>query len=234
MKILKTFILLAFIAISATAVAGNSKETQTRDVQNFNAIEVSSGIDLYITMGERETVKIVADDAIIDNIKTEVKDGTLHIYMKKSSWFNWSRNNSRKAYVTVKELTELHASSGSDVESKNTLKGESLEVSASSGSDVELDIHYKNFSINTSSGSDAEISGKTKYLKAAASSGSDIDASGLESQYCKVQASSGSDISVTATEELKADASSGADIAYHGNPKKKDIDESSGGDVTGR
>ena len=234
MKTLKTFILFALIAIAGSAVAGNSDETQTRDVQNFNAIKVSTGIDLYITMGSNETVKIVADDDIINDIKTEVKDGALHIYMKKNNWFNWGINKSRKAYVTVKELVELQASSGSDVESENALKGERLDVSASSGSDVELNVHYKHFSIDASSGSDAEISGEVKYLKAEASSGSDIDASDLESQYCKVRASSGSDISVTATEELEADASSGADIVYHGNPKMKDIDESSGGDVTGR
>ena len=235
MKTLKTILLLAIITITGTAFAGNSDETQNRDVHNFNAIKVSTGIDLYLTMGTSETVKIVADDDIIDDIKTEVKDGTLHIYMKRNNWFNWGGiNKTRKAYVSVKELVELHASSGSDVESENTLEGESLDVSASSGSDIELDVHYKNFSIDASSGSDAEISGNVKYLKAEASSGSDIDASDLESQFCKVKASSGSDVSVTVTEELEADASSGADIVYYGNPKMRDIDESSGGDVRGR
>lgn len=33
---------------------------------------------------------------------------------------------------------------------------------------------------------------------------------------------------------MEADASSGADIVYYGNPKMRDIDESSGGNVRGR
>ena len=225
---------IAFFTISATGFAGNSDETQNRNVSGYHAIDVSTGIDLYITMGNTEEVKIVADDDIIDNIVTEVKNGTLHIYTKRNNWFNWGGNKTRKAYVTVKELTEIDASSGSDVNSENTLEGEELEVSASSGSDVELDVHYKNFSIDASSGSDAEFSGKVKYLTAEASSGSDIDASGLESQICKASASSGSDISVRVSHELVARASSGADIQYYGNPAMKDIDESSGGDVRGR
>jgi len=234
MKTLKTMLLLIMIAFTGvgTVLAGN--ETQNRNVKGFNAIKVSTGIDLYLTMGNEESVKIVADDDIIDNIKTEVKDGTLHIYMKQNNWFNWSGNSSRKAYVTVKELVALDASSGSDVETENTLEGDELKVKASSGSDVKLSLHVKTFSIVTSSGSDAKLSGKVKYLTAEASSGSDINASDLESAFCQARASSGSDISLTVTEEIKAKASSGGDIVYHGNPKSKDIDESSGGDVRQR
>lgn len=230
LKTLFILILVAAIGINST-YAGNSDETEIRKVKNFNAIKVSAGIDLYITMGETEEVKIVADDDIIDKLITEVKDGTLRIYMKDNNWFNWSVSGSRKAYVTVKELVAISASSGSDVKSENTLKGESLKVKASSGSDVEIDIFYKNFLLDTSSGSDAKVSGKVKTFKAEASSGSDIKARNLESTICKVRASSGSDITVSVSGELYAKASSGADIRYYGNPDIRDIDESSGGDI---
>ncbi len=226
-------IFLSIISLIGSALPGNSDKTEMRQVSNFNGIKVSTGIDLYITMGSSEEVKIVANDEIIDNLITEVKDGTLHIYMKQNNWFNWNNGNkTMKAYVTVKELQKVDASSGSDVKSENTLKGEDLKVSASSGSDVELDIYYKNFSLDTSSGSDAKITGKTKNFEAEASSGSDINAKELESVICKVKVSSGSDAEVNVSEELYAHASSGADVRYYGNPQVKDIDESSGGDVT--
>lgn len=234
MKILQTFILTVCVLISATAVAGNSTETQNRDVKGFSAIKVSSGIDLYLRMGNRETVEVVASNSVADKIITEVKNGTLHIYMKKNKWLNWGGNGPREVHVTVSQLEELHASAGADVKTQNTLDGQQLEVSTSSGSDVKLDLHYKNCSINASSGSDAELYGKVKYLNAEASSGSDIDAKDLDAQFCKVHASSGSDISISVSDELEAHASSGADIIYYGNPKMRDIDESSGGDVRSR
>lgn len=201
-------------------------------MKDFNAIKVSAGIDLYLKMGETEEVKVVADGDIIDKVITEVKDGTLKIYMKQNNGWNWGQTKSRKVYVSVKELVKLDASSGSDVNSENMLTGETLDVKASSGSDVNLEVHYKNFSVDTSSGSDARISGKTKNLEAEASSGSDIQAQDLESVNCKVSVSSGSDATVNVSEELYAKASSGGDIRYYGNPEVKDINESSGGDVT--
>lgn len=233
-KTLFIFTFIALISLNLMAVNGSSDQTQTRQVSNFNGIKVSTGIDLYITMGTTEEVKIVADDDIIDKIITEVKGGKLHIYTKSSgNWFNWNvGNQTRKAYVTVKELESIDASSGSDVKSENTLKGEDLKVSSSSGSDVAIDIYYKNVWVDTSSGSDAKLSGKVKMLDAEASSGSDIFARDLESKICKVSVSSGSDATVNVTDEIYANASSGADIRYYGNPQVKDINESSGGDVS--
>lgn len=235
MKTIKTLFILTLVILfgtNATVLASN--ETENRKVKEFSAIKVSAGIDLYLKMGDSESVKIVADDDIIDEVVTEVKDGTLRIYMKKNNWFNWGGNKTRKAYVTVKELNVIHASSGSDVKSENTLKGESLDVRASSGSDVDIDIFYKDVSLDTSSGSDARLSGKVKTFKAEASSGSDIKAGDLESKICNVRASSGSDATVNVSDELYARASSGADIKYYGKPVIREVDESSGGDVRGK
>ena len=230
----KLSIVLIAIVLGANiqAFAFSSEKTEIRNLKDFHAIQVSSGIDLYLRMGETEEVKVVADSDIIDKVITEVKDGTLKIYMKQNNNWNWGTTKARKVYVSVKELERLDASSGSDVNSESTLTGESLEVKASSGSDVNLDIHIKNFSLDTSSGSDAQLSGKTKNFEASASSGSDIKAQDLESVICKVSVSSGSDATVNVSDELYANASSGGDVRYYGNPQVKDINESSGGDVT--
>lgn len=234
MKTIKALLLISLFSIAGVVLGGNSDKTENRSIQNFSAIKVSSGIDLYLKMGSSEQVKVVADDDIIHNLKTELKDGTLHIYMKKNDWFNWGGHKTRKVYVSVKQLEKLQASSGSDVRCESTLKGEKLDVRASSGSDVELDVIYKHFSLDASSGSDARAKGKVKFLDVEASSGSDIKAGDLSSVICKARASSGSDITVNVSEEIYAKASSGADIKFYGNPKLRDTDESSGGDVRGK
>lgn len=221
--------------MGSSLYAGNRDKTENRNLKNFSEIKVSTGIDLYITMGNNEGVKVVAEDDIIDNLITEVKGDVLHIYMKRNNWFNFGVfNQTRKAYVTVKNLEAIDASSGSDVKSENTLEGESIHVNASSGSDVELDLVYKNIKLDISSGSDAKLRGRAKTFEARASSGSDISARNLETAICNVRVSSGSDASVHVTDELYARASSGSDVYYTGNPGIRDTDESSGGDISQR
>ncbi len=234
-KNLFLYLFLAIVGISMADRANGNDKTEIRNVKDFTEIKVSTGIDLFLKMGDTEEVKVIADDEIIDNLITEVSNGELRIYMKKTNWFNWNgMTKTRKVYVTVKELNRIEASSGSDVRSENTLTGESLVIEASSGSDVFLDMIFKNISVNTSSGSDAKLTGKAKTLKAEASSGSDINARELLTSVCNANASSGSDITVTVSDELVARASSGSDIRYYGNPGIKDTDESSGGDISHR
>jgi len=223
---------ILIISLNQFASAGTDK-TEIRNHSGFTSVKVSSGIDLFLTMGDAESVKVVADGEIIDRIKTEVENGTLRIYFKSTS-LNWNFNKKRQVYVTLKSLVNLDASSGSDVVSENLLKGNTIEVSVSSGSDVKLNLEYQEIRIDSSSGSDAELSGSCNNLKAESSSGSDIDATGLKSKNCQVNVSSGADAIVFVTDELKANASSGGDIRYLGNPGSKDINESSGGDVAAK
>jgi len=74
MKTTKLLFTLVFSVITFIGIAsnGNSDKTETRQVSNFNGIKVSTGIDLYITMGASEEVKIVANDEIIDEPKPAV------------------------------------------------------------------------------------------------------------------------------------------------------------------
>lgn len=234
MKTFKNLFLITLLAVISigNAFASDNDRTENRKVESFNAIKVSTGIDLYLSMGNTEAVKVVADEDIIKDLKTKVKNGTLHIYIKQNNWINWGTGNKTcKAYVSVTELVNLQASSGSDVYCKNTLKGEKLDVSASSSSDVTLDVIYKNLSIDASSSSDVKVKGKVKYLDVEASSSADVKAHDLESVICHARASSAADITVNVSDELYAKASSGADIKYYGKPQICDTDESSGGDV---
>ncbi|HBL75948.1 MAG: hypothetical protein A2W90_11065 [Bacteroidetes bacterium GWF2_42_66] len=233
MKTLKllSILTLALFGISSLAAPVNEKDTGRRDrkTEPFHAIKVSTGIDLYLTQGNAEKITVEADEDIIDNLKTEVRDGVLRIYMEKS--FSWRWNVERKVYVTFRELDMLTADSGSDVESQGLLQVKNLKIDASSGSDIELEVNADRLTVSTSSGSDTDLKGTAGYMEASSSSGSDLNAEDLKTKVCEVSASSGSDAVVYVTERIKASASSGADICYHGSPSSKDINESSGGDV---
>lgn len=223
--------------IGTMAANYSSENTQQRDVQNFNAIAVSSGIKLYVSAGNEESVRVEASENIINDVITEVKGGTLHIYMRRKNMFNlfnWGTTGTVRAYVTANTLNGLKASSGSEVRSENTLKGNTLTLDVSSGGDVNLNLVYRDMEVDSSSGSKVKLSGRCKNLRAEASSGSIINAGNLESVNCQADASSGGNINLQVSDDIKARASSGGNIRYEGNPKVKDFNQSSGGSVSSR
>ncbi|GET32730.1 lipoprotein [Prolixibacter bellariivorans] len=212
-------------------VKGNGNVVKVdRHLTGFDEISVSSGLDLYISQGDNESVVVEADENLQDIIMTKVDGNRLKLYVDKSI-----RNaKAMKVHVTVKDLKELRASAGSDVVSQTGLTVSSLEIGVSSGSDVKMEVYADQLSGGTSSGSDLTLRGKAKNFHADSSSGSDINAYDLTAEDCTAEASSGSDIRLTVNGNFEAHASSGADIYYKGTPTSINTHSSSGGDVNKR
>ena len=195
---------------------GNVVNDQRQLNESFDAIEVSRGLDVYLTQSDHQSIEVEADENLQEIIVTEVRNNVLKIYADE----NIRRSESKKVVVNFKSVKRISSSSGSDVYSTNTITGESLDLSTSSGSDMELNIDAETVSCDSSSGSDLKLSGTTNKLYAEASSGSDIKAGNLTAMSSEVKASSGAGITVNTTRELFAKASSGGDIKYLGNPEK--------------
>jgi len=197
---------------------------------DFTRVKVSNGIDLYIKQGSSNEISVEADENLHDIIITEVEGDRLKIYTERNIW----RAKSNKVYLTVRNLEELKATSGSDVYSQGVLKVKDLIVSTSSGADMRIEVDADNVNSSSSSGADLRIKGKANFHETQASSGSSIDAYGLESKEVSAKVSSGADIRVYASESISARANSGGDIRYKGNPEKVDKRSSSGGGISGR
>ena len=237
--ILKSVIILFLATITSSCgidmfnkVDGNRnviiKERKLND--NFTAIRVSSGLDLYLTQGDENSLTIEADENLHDIILTKIDNGRLYIYTKKGIWLA----KARKIHVTVKNLEELDASSGSDVFSENTILTSNFKVNVSSGADVKIEVNAESVYSSTNSGSDLKIFGETENHTANASSGSSIDAYNLISKNVTVNVNSGADINIFASENLNANANSGGDIDYRGNPKVLNKKSSSGGSISAK
>ncbi len=195
---------------------GNVDIVERNIDDNFTAIKVSRGLDVYITQSDMVGLKVQADENLHDIIMTKVEEGVLKIYTEE----NISYAASKKIMVNVRNITKITATSGSDVYSTNTIKSENLELNTTSGSDMEIDVDADVIECKSTSGSDLRISGKTNKLFAEATSGSDIKARDLKARTSEVRATSGADITVNTSDELYAKATSGGDIKYYGNPEK--------------
>ncbi len=207
---------------------GNVKTIERTVNESFDEIEVSRGLNVYLTQSDSESITVQTDENLHDIIKTEIEGHVLKIYAKES--INYSQ--AQKIMVTFKNLSKIVASSGSDVYSTNTFRTESIQLVTTSGSDMAVDIHAQSIICKTSSGSDLKLSGTTVNFKAEASSGSDINASNLIAETSRVNATSGSDIKVNTSKELYASATSGGDIKYLGKPDIMEKNNGSSGSVT--
>ncbi len=228
--------LVTFISIAAfaqeTVVADANAEKRTLTA-SFTGINVSDGVDLYITQGNEEAVAVSASETkYLERFKTEVENGVLKIYFD-SKGINWSINEKRrlKAWVSFKTLEKLHASGGAGVKSTGTCTLGSLEMKFTSGSSFDGKVVAKELSVDQNSGSSISISGSAASLKVEVSSGAVFKSYDLAVDYCDAKASSGGGVRITINKELNAKANSGGGIRYKGNAVIKDLNVNSGGVV---
>ncbi len=210
-------------------VKGNGNvESETRTVSaDFTEIKATEGLDVYVTQESEFSIRVEADENVIDLIRTDIKDNMLHIHAEE----NIGRCKSKKIYVSLPTVTKLHTTSGADLFGQNTIKADDIELKSTSGSDIKVSVNANQVDCDTSSGADIRVSGTANALYADASSGSDIKAGDLEVKKCVASASSGADITVNTSESLTAEASSGADIKYKGNPENVSKNKSASGSV---
>lgn len=231
--ILATFILVTSCRHNisfgeGTKGSGNVVE-QTRNItEDFQYVEVSTGVEVRIEQSDSKSVIVEADDNLQDLIITKVENGVL--YIKSTDSFDAEHTPT----VTVKMpvISGLFTSSGSSLESVNNLVTENIVVKASSGSGIDIDVEADVITVETSSGSSAEIGGKALRLETSSSSGSTLDASNLLANDVVSQSTSGSSTTVNPILSLDGKASSGSSVGYKNVPKTLTKEESSGGSVS--
>jgi hypothetical protein len=198
-----------------------------RDLPIFTGIETTGGIDVYIIQGEPQKVFVLGDKDAADRVTTEVSDDILHVYYE-----HWTFKMGKvKVLVTMKDITKLKCTGGSDIYSKKQLVVGNIELEASGGGDIDIDIKAIEIVGSATGGSDIKLKGAAGYVKFEASGGSDIKAYDLTAAKANVSASGGSDIYITADDELRANASGGSDIHYKGSARVTNFNSSGGSDI---
>jgi hypothetical protein len=231
-----TIVIVTTVLFSSCAVdmlnrvSGNKNVvTQDRKINDdFTSIKVSTGLDLYISQSNNVSLRVEADENLQDIIITEISNGVLKVYSEKNIW----KAKARSVYVSVKDLEEISATSGSDVYTENTLRVGNLRVMTTSGADARMTVNAENITTSSTSGSDIKLMGTAVNHTAKATSGSSIKSYGLKSQNVIAKVTSGANIDVYATESIDAVATSGGDIDYKGNPRQVNKKSTSGGSIS--
>jgi hypothetical protein len=221
-------LLLSSCWFMGPSVKGNGNVTEEiRQVNKFDQIEVSRGMNVYITQGSPAKVVVIADNNLHEVIETEVEGGVLKVFVNEN--IRWAKE--KKVMVTVEKLTRVEATSGSNTYSQSQIMSENLELKATSGANLFMEVNARYLKADCSSGANVNLSGLAKEAELEGSSGANLKGQELKADNCKMRASSGGNVFATVGERLEAKASSGGNIVYYGEPTSTEIDASSGGNV---
>lgn len=235
----KLYLLLAmalcFSALNAQdeKVFVNDKNAQMRNVPGFSSISVASGIDLYLSPGDNETVVVSASDSKYrDKIVTRVEGNTLKIYYDdKMHWWG-NEDHKMRAYVSYKSLNRLSASGASDVYVNGFIKSDDLEIHLSGSSDFKGAVKVNSLVLEQSGSSDSRITGSAEKVKIELSGSSDVKGYELISDFVNIHSSGSSDVQITVNKEMSVHSSGASDVYYMGSGVIREMKTSGSSSIT--
>src|SRR5215216_956266 len=138
--------------------------TETRAVSNFRAIEIEYPAQVLVKQGSQESLKIEAEDNLLPNLKTQVKNGTLEIFYKRENGKHVNPTKTVTITIVVKDLADVAFTSAGNLVIDN-LKTNALDVSLSGAGDIKLNkVTMKGLAVSLSGAGSMSASGTADNL----------------------------------------------------------------------
>ncbi len=240
MKPFKKFITLAlFIVAGSELTVANTNNTfeeskmllkaDERQVSGFSGITISGRHNVYITMGNTESLRLEGDADAINEIETKVESGVLKIRNKKQmNTRSWNNTGKVNIYIQAKSLNNIVLSGSGNVEVDGKLKTANLNNTISGSGSIELNIDVENYNAVISGSGEISAKGNAKNARITIAGSGDFDGQNFKTSNANVKVSGSGDISIIADKQLDAVVSGSGDIRYTGSAKVNSTKSGSG------
>lgn len=199
-------------------IRGNGAvKTESRSVGQFNSVHVSGSIDVYVRQDSITSVKVEADENLLEYVIVENDGGTLEIHQKQG--INLKPSRSIKVYVSGNAFRHFKASGACDIFGENKITSdEKISIDLSGASDIKMELKAPGVDAELSGAGTITLRGETKDFTVDGSGSTDIKCYELLAENVNVKLSGAGDAQVFASVKLDVKVSGAADIKYKGNP----------------
>jgi len=215
---------------SKRVVGNGNVTTKTVSTQVYDGLKLVGSMDVHFVKGNEGTITVKAENNLHEYIIIEVKDDNLIVKTKK----NYNIKTKKGIHITVpfQDISRVALVGSGDIDSKDTISSDNLDVSITGSGDIILDVRASSLDVDIVGSGDINLKGSTSDLDLTISGSGDFEGGSLSSENTKVTISGSGDASVNAKNNLKARVSGSGDIEYSGNPNTSDKKVSGSGTIS--
>ena len=200
-----------------SVVSSYAQKKEERDVGSFTSVGFAISGELYLTQGSPQKVVIEGNEADLEKVVTEVKNGTLKIKLKPSSH---RTKSTIKVWVTAPEINGVAVSGSGKVVADGEISSDDFDLAVSGSGDIKFaKLVTDELEIAISGSGDVVMAGGADRANIAISGSGDIDAESFEIEYLEVAISGSGSCRVNVAEDLDASISGSGRVYYKGRPK---------------
>jgi hypothetical protein len=231
-------LLLPVIILTSSCRWGNGKrvkgsgniKTEERSVSAFDKVEVHGAIDVYVSQGALQPVKIEGDDNLLEYI--EVKQEGEKVIVRNRKGYNLKPTRGVKIYVTSPSYADIDVSGACDIVGQTKVtSNSSLKLHVSGAGDINMDVDVPEVTAEISGSGSIKMTGKTRDFYCEMSGAAKAKCFDLLAENVKVDISGAGDADVYASIKLDAEVSGAGSVRYKGNATDVDQKVSGAGSV---
>jgi hypothetical protein len=193
--------------------------TKEISVKSFDELNASGVFNLLLSQGDKESLKIEADDNLMDLFIIENEGSTLKIKMKKNSNFNSKKQ--LKVYVTFKTLKSMDLGMVGGTSSDEKLKFTDLKLKNQSVGSVSLNMTLQTLNMENQSVGSVKLEGSAENAVVKNNSVGSINAGNFVVQKMDIENNGVGSATVNAEKELKYSDSFLGKVSNRGNATVK-------------
>ena len=193
--------------------------TKEISVKSFDELNASGVFNLLLSQGDKESLKIEADDNLMDLFIIENEGSTLKIRMKKNSNFNSKKQ--LKVYVTFKTLKSMDLGMVGGTSSDEKLKFADLKLKNQSVGSVSLNMTLQTLNMENQSVGSVKLEGSAENAVVKNNSVGSINAGNFVVQRMDIENNGVGSATVNAEKELKYSDSFLGKVSNRGNATVK-------------
>jgi hypothetical protein len=195
---------------------------EDRTVAGFSGVSSSGNYNVFITMGNTESLRLEGKPDVISEIETKVENGILKIGKKKSlNKRTWSSTERVNIYVEAKTLHNLTVLGSGDIEVRGIINATKLSNTISGSGSITLEMNAKNYVALISGSGEINAKGKSENTSITIAGSGDFEGKEFESNLANAKVSGSGNITLTVNKNLDALVSGSGNIKYAGNPSVK-------------
>ncbi|RMB64034.1 DUF2807 domain-containing protein [Dokdonia sinensis] len=239
---MKKLITLSIILLTATAmnaqwwgkgIKGDGNITTiTRDVGDYDQINVGGFFDVELVSGTEGKITIEADSNLLEYIITEVDGNSLKIKTENNKNLKPSSRRGVRITVPFKDLDEVTLSGSGSITSRAIIQANDFKTSVSGSGDVVLEVEASDTEAKVTGSGDLTLTGSTRDFKVTVTGSGDIHAGRFQADDVDAKVTGSGDISMVCNKKLIARVTGSGDIEYSGNPSKQDTKVSGSGTIS--
>lgn len=206
---LASFALLAISSVKAQktdreTIEGNGNlVTREVPVSSFEILKASGVYELKLSQGDKESVKIEADENLQQYFNVRNEGASLVIEMKDLKNKNMKNKNKMRVYVTFRKLKELDIKTVGSVNAEKELSFGDLEIKNASVGKVDLRLSANTVRLDNSSVGNVTLAGKAQNAHFKNTGVGSLEAGSFVVQTLNIENNGVGGATVNAAKELK-------------------------------